>query len=205
MAEPKVIRKILDIPEPVIHTAVFTLKGSTPLIMHEWSEKAKKQIRDKQQKKAKPKKEARKPKEEYESAKIKNSKGELSIKAIWIKSAMVKSARFVENLPMTLLRGALFVQGDDDELIKLRYKKEEMVEDTVRLSGIGRSADLRYRPYIYGWEADVTVEYDGDVLTLEQLTHLLMKAGFSNGIGENRPERSGDNYGRFTVHPFKSK
>ena len=37
----------------------------------------------------------------------------------------------------------------------------------------------------------------------DQIAHLLKKAGFSNGIGENRPERSGDTYGRFTVHPYE--
>lgn len=171
--------------------------------MHEWSEKAKQSIRDKQQKKATVKREARNPQEEYERAKIKDKDGDLAIKAIWIKNAIVDSSRFVENLPMTILRGALFIKGDEDGLIKLRYKKEKMVEDAVKLSGIGRTSDLRYRPYIYDWEADVTIEYDGDVITMEQVIHLLKKAGFSNGIGENRPERSGDTYGRFEVQPIK--
>jgi hypothetical protein len=202
--KPKVVQKEITIPEPQINKVAVTIKGTSPLIMHEWSEKSKREIRDKQQMKAKTKRGARDPKAEYESAKIKNSKGKLAIKAIWIKNAVVSSARFVENLPMTILRGALFVNSDEDGLIELRYKKEEMVEDTVRLSGIGRTADLRYRPYIYDWEADVEIEYDADVLTMEQVIHLLKKAGFSNGLGENRPERSGDNYGRFTVEPVKA-
>jgi len=193
----------VHIPEPNIQTIKLTLVGRRPLIMNEWSEKAKTQIRDKQAKKANKKKNARKPKEEYESAKIKNGKGKLSIKAIWIKSAIVGSARFVDDLPMTVLRGAVFVRGDDDGLIQLRYKKEEMVEDTVRLSGMGRSADLRYRPYIYDWEADVEIDFDGDVLSLEQVVNLVKKAGFSNGLGENRPERSGNDYGTFDVKATK--
>lgn len=199
----KVITKNIQIPEPVINTVHLTIVGKTPLIMHEWTEKSKKQIRDKQQKKAVSKKEARNPKDEYESAKIKNSKGNLAIKSIWIKRAIADSARFVDNIPKTVLKGALFVKGDDEGLIELRYKKEEMVEDTVRLSGIGRNSDLRYRPYVYGWEADIEIEYDGEVLTMDQVVFLLKKAGFSNGIGENRPERSGDNYGKFDVKPIK--
>lgn len=196
-------KKPIEIPEAKINTVAVTIKGKAPLIMHEWNEKAKKQMRDKQQKKATNKKEARNPEQEYEAAKVKNKKGELAIKSIWIKSAIVDSARFVEDLPMTILRGALFVKGDENGYIPLRYKREEMIEDTVRLSGIGRTADLRYRPYVYDWEADIFIEYDADVLSLEQVINLLKKAGFSNGIGENRPERSGDTYGTFSVEPYE--
>lgn len=196
-------KKPIEIPEARINTVAVTIKGKAPLIMHEWNEKAKKQMRDKQQKKATNKKEARNPEQEYEAAKVKNRKGKLAIKSIWIKSAIVDSARFVEDLPMTILRGALFVKGDEDGYIQIRYDREEMVEDTVRLSGIGRTADLRYRPYVYGWEADIFIEYDADVLSVEQVINLLKKAGFSNGVGENRPERSGDTYGTFEVLPYE--
>lgn len=193
------------VPEALIASLFLTIKGTSPLIMHEWSEKAKKMIRDKQQKKATNKREARDPKAEFESAKIKNSKGDLCIKAVWVKSAIVDSARFIENLPMTILRGALFVKGDEDGYIPLKYDRVEMIEDTVRLSGIGKTADLRYRPYVYDWSADIEIEYDADVLTKEQIVNLVKKAGFSNGLGENRPERSGNTYGRFTVQPYQER
>jgi hypothetical protein len=191
------------IPEPNIQAFKVTLKGTAPLIHHEWSEKAKKQIRDKQQKKASKAHGKRNPNGEYEASKIKNSKGKLAIKAIWIKKAVVAAARNIDGVPMTLLRGAVFVRGDEDGLIPLRYKKEKMVEDVVRLSG--GTSDLRYRPYIHDWEADVEIQHNADVLSTEQVVNLLKIAGFACGIGERRPGKSGEDYGTFDVLAIKKK
>ena len=196
------IQKI-TVPEPNIGTIKLVFKGTAPLIHHEWSAKAKKMILDKQMKKAVAKKAARKPKEEYESAKVKDAKGKLAIKAIWVKKAIVAAARNVDDLPMTLLRGAVFVKGDDMGAIPITYKKEEMVEDIVRLSG--GTSDLRFRPYIYGWKADVEISYNADVLSAEQVINLVKIAGLFVGIGERRPGKSGDDYGTFSVKPFKKK
>ena len=38
-----------------VRTVLFELQGVSPLVMHKWSEKAKKEMRDKQQKKARRK------------------------------------------------------------------------------------------------------------------------------------------------------
>jgi hypothetical protein len=175
--------------------------GTTPLIMHEFSEKSKRQMLEKQQKKAAKKKEIRNPEAEYEAAKIKDSTGKLAIKSIWIKKAIVAAARNVDDLPMTILRGAVFVVGDKDGLIPVQYEEEKMVEDVVRLSG--GTSDLRYRPYLYGWYADVQIEYNADVLSGEQVANLLKIAGFAVGIGERRPGKSGEDYGRFNLGEYK--
>lgn len=195
----------ISIPEPTIGRVKVTLVGTSPLIMHEWSNKAKQQIREKQQKKAMAKREARKPEVEYESAKIKNSKGELAIKAITVKKAIIGAARLVEGLNMTVLRVVVFVRSDDQETqtIKLRYRKEEMIEDVVRIDG-GRTSDLRYRPYVYDWECDVTVDYNADVLSADQVLNLLKLAGFG-GLCENRPSKSGGDNGTFKIKSFEGK
>jgi hypothetical protein len=190
------------VPEPQIGNLKVTIKGTAPLIHHEWSEKAKRMIRSKQAKEAMPKKEARNPKEEYEAAKVKTDKGELAIKAIWVKQAMVNACRTVEGLPMTLVRGTVFVKGDALGMIPIKYKSEKMVEDVV-IIGKGVS-DLRYRPYIYDWEASVEIIYDADVLSASQVANLLKRAGFSAGIGEMRPEK-GREFGTFEVLPHNGK
>lgn len=193
----------ISVPEPNIGTIKLVLVGTAPLIHHEWSSKAKKMILDKQMKKASVKKPARNPKKEYEEAKVLTADNKLGIKAIWLKKAIVAAARNVDDLPMTLLRGTVFVKGDEMGIIPLRYKKEEMVEDVVRLSG--GTSDLRYRPYIYGWEVDVEISYNADVLSPAQVINLTKIAGFAVGIGERRPGKSGDDYGTFSVKPFKKK
>ena len=42
----------IEIPQLKMETAIIHVVGDTPLIVHKWSEKAKKEIRDKQMKKA---------------------------------------------------------------------------------------------------------------------------------------------------------
>lgn len=46
---------VVEIPAINIKTAEINLVGDSPLIVHKWSEKAKKEILDKQMKKAKTK------------------------------------------------------------------------------------------------------------------------------------------------------
>lgn len=59
--------KVLTIEIPTIQLASFklTVVGDSPLIMHKWSEKAKKEILDKQTKKASKGKEKKNPVRDY--------------------------------------------------------------------------------------------------------------------------------------------
>jgi hypothetical protein len=51
----------IELPALKIETVQFTLVGDSPLIVHAWSEKAKRQMLDKQMKKAAKAKEAKDP------------------------------------------------------------------------------------------------------------------------------------------------
>ena len=109
--------------------------------------------------------------------------------------AIVGAARSLDKVNMTNIRAAVFVVGDDDNLIKVDYKEKVMREDMVR---VGRgSADMRYRGELRGWSMTFDIEYNGDVFSAEEVSNLLETAGFSQGLGEWRPERDG-NYGKFT-------
>lgn len=193
MAELKV-----SIPKLNIETLSVTIKGKTPLIYNKWSEKAKQQIRDKQQKKANKGREARKPEVEYENSFYKDTEGRIAFPALCLKQAMVDATRNVAGLHMTLIRGAVFVHGDKDGLIPVEYKERLMREDMVRLGGMGNPADLRYRGQLNDWSMKLTIEYNADVLSAEQVVSLLNLAGFACGLGEWRPERNGTS-GRFEV------
>ena len=144
--------------------------------------------------------EIRNPEEEYESSFYKNKEGKISFPALSIKQAMVDSARNLEGVTMSLLRGALFVRGDTEGLIPVKYKTVEMRSDMVRV-GMG-TADLRFRGQVNNWSMEFVVEFNGDVLSPEQIVNLLQVAGFACGLGEWRPEKSGD-FGRF--HPVLIK
>jgi hypothetical protein len=183
----------LAIPELDIRTAVFRIVGTSPLITHAWSEKAKKQMRDKQQGKAAEGKEPKNPEAEMEGATYRLPTGEPAIPTLAFKNAAVDAATQLSGITKVFLRGAFHTVGD---LVEIQYERVVMREDMVRV-GMG-TADIRYRPEYHGWTVDLVVRFNARSITLEQLTHLLRVAGFSTGVGEWRPQRNGIN-GTFDV------
>lgn len=170
--------------------------GDSPLVVHQWSEKAKQMMRDKQQKKAKGGKEIRDPQAEFEAALYRMPAGSptpYGFPAVAFKSVIVGAARWSDGMKMTELRGALHIDGD---LVPV-YGTPVMREDMVRV-GMG-SADLRYRPDFGGdWSATLPITYNGSAISLEQIVYLLNLGGFGIGVGEFRPEKNGS-WGRFHV------
>jgi hypothetical protein len=173
-----------------------TVRGDSPLITHAWSEKAIRMIEDKQQKKAAKAKEAKNPEIEMAGACYRNAKGEYCIPARAFKCAMVSAATSINDktFPKTLIRQALFVQGD---LLPIISKHEpDKRTDMVRLNG--STADVRYRPEWKEWAVELTIQYNATIVSEEQVVNLLKLAGFAVGVGEWRPEKNGNN-GRFSV------
>jgi len=190
--------KQVTIPEIKIGMLKVKIKGESPMIFNQFSQKAKQQILDKQMKKAKQAKKARDPEAEYQASYYRNKKGEIALPAHNIKQSMVGAARFIDGAKMTQVRGALFVVGDDQGFIKVDYKDERMREDMVRLQGIGRPADLRFRGEVSGWSMTFWIKYNANLFSIDQVINLLKMAGFSQGLGEWRPEKGGM-YGTFDV------
>ena len=171
--------------------AVIKIVGDSPLIIHAWSAKAKKEMLDKQMKKAKTAKGAKDPERDYEEAFYRLPDGKPGFPTIGIKQAMVSAGgRFSDGMKMSELRGMFFVPG---ELVAIEGEPS-MREDMVRV-GMG-TADLRYRPEFKSWSISLPIEYNADAITLEQIVNLVNLAGFGVGIGEWRPERDGQ-YGMF--------
>ena len=183
-----------DISIPPIEIARYriSIKGDSPLIMHAWSDKAKKEMLDKQMGKARAKKEPKDPDRDYQEAFYRLPDGSPGFPSIAFKAAAVSAARQVEGLTMTFLRGAFHITG---ELVPISGTPR-MREDTVRI-GMG-TADLRYRPEFPEWSTVLDVRLNRRAMTLEQLVHLINQAGFSVGVGEWRPEKDGS-YGMFQV------
>lgn len=201
----------IHLPQMEYSRIHLRLNGVSPLVMHAFGEKARKEIRDKQQGKAKKKKDPKDPRIEFNEARYRLEDGRDAMPTISIKKALVSACRMVDGVPMTLVRqiihvekGAEFVPiayapgrfyGDDHEPL--------MREDTVRVGGKGPgtgTADLRYRPEYHPWMVDVTVEFLKNMITPDSVVNLFYNAGFGCGIGENRPERTGADWGTFEVH-----
>lgn len=204
-ARKKTETKEIKLPELQIQRLPLRVTGITPLIVHAWSEKAKEQMRLKQQKGAKMAKSAKDPNADFEGAKYRDAKGNECVRALFFKNAIVSAARFADDLKMTVLRGAIFVEGDFlpiQDKTGRKAAKSVMREDTVRVgNGV---ADLRYRPEYADWSVDITIQFNAHVLSAEQVVNLVRLAGFSVGICEWRPERDG-HYGRFDVEAISKK
>lgn len=213
-----------QIPAPNIQMMKVRIKGTSPLIFHKWDEKAIKMILDKQMKKAVKGREVRDPEKEYRNSFYYDADGHIAIPTRNIKQAIVGSARFVQGVPMTILRGTIFVWGIkergyapvlvDGKPVKVTTTNMselsgqgivghdkassavQMRQDMVTV-GMG-SADIRFRGQVEEWDSEFLIQYDADLLSAEQVLNLLQRAGFSQGLGEWRPEKNGDS-GTFTV------
>lgn len=195
---------------PVLKTARFILTGrpGTPLVIHAFSAKAKQEIRDKQQKKAKEAKAKRDPKAEFLEARYLDHKKRECAPIMAIKKAAINAATAMDNLTKVALRQAFFVWptvAPDQLLVPIeqpgkpgRWVKGRMREDAVTI-GIN-TRGLTYRPEYPEWQLRVTAEYNERLITQEQLLALLTQAGWGVGIGEGRPEKSSAlGWGRFLV------
>lgn len=181
----------IELPPLNIQQVTFNLIGDSPLIVHAWSEKAKRQMLDKQMKKATKAKEAKDPEADYQACFYKTEAGGYGFPAIGVKAAMVSACRYVDA-KMTVMRGAFHIDCEMLEVIGEPRPREDMVR-----VGMG-TADIRYRPEFVKWQIPVTVKFNASVISAEQIANLLNAAGFGVGIGEWRPEKNGQ-YGRFHV------
>lgn len=60
------------------------------------------------------------------------------------------------------------------------------------------TADIRYRGEFPEWSTEITLRYNANVLSPEQVANLFNVAGFAVGVGEWRPQRDGS-FGMFHV------
>ena len=190
--------KSVEIKEFDIKQVVIPVTGISPLITNKFSNKAMQMILDVQTGKAKNKKhEIKDPQADYENAKHISSQGWEGFPASGFKAAIIRAAKMI-GMVMKDTQTAFFVKADDEETQLVRiYGDSRMRQDMVRV-GMG-SADVRFRPEYPVWEANLTIEFNEGVLSLDQIYQLVKAAGYGCGIGEMRPEKGKFNYGRFTL------
>ena len=176
------------IPHLNTKTATFTIKGTSPLIYHKWDEKAIEMILNKQLKKELKGRAERNPVADYESSFYLNGEGEVAFPANSLKQAIVDSARNLEGVTMSLLRGALFIIGDTDGLIPVMVdgktvKLTETIEEAVAENVVGYektnpkvqmrrdmvrvgmgAADIRFRGQLKDWSMTLAIKYNADLL-----------------------------------------
>ncbi|MFI4881784.1 MAG: hypothetical protein ACIAQU_04285 [Phycisphaerales bacterium JB064] len=200
----------ISIPRPNIQQVTFGVVGLAPYVQNKFSEKARNEMREKMEagpsaKKGK-KRDAKDFKQCYEQAIHYSKEGWIGIPAPAFRNAMISACRLV-NFTMTRAKLSVFVEPDgfdrDDgtPLVRITKGEPRYVEHMVRnATGV---ADIRPRPmWDAGWEASVTVRFDGDQFTPIDVANLLSRAGQQVGIGEGRPDSkasTGQGWGLFLL------
>lgn len=208
--------EVIEIRPIKIEKVTIRIIGDTPLIVHAWDEKAKKMMLDKQTKATKTaSREAKNPVSDFINSLYWMTPKPAEMTEEAFEAAIQGGARF--GFPVTgfkqaaisaafragwtkdkmSMRGAFFIESDENQMIEIHGDAPIMREDMVRI-GMG-VADIRYRGEFRNWSADLAVSYNADGLyTLEQIVNVINAGGFLCGVGEWRPERDG-NFGRFHV------
>lgn len=219
MATKKANTEVIEIRPIEIKKVNVRVVGDTPLIMHAWSEKAKRMMLEAQMGIAKGKKKE-----------VKNPADDFIRSMYWLtpmpedgtmesfEEAVANGARF--GFPVTAfkqaaisaayrmgwakdkmsMRGAFFIDSDENGMIEIHSDTPEMREDMVKV-GMG-TADIRYRGEFKNWYADLTISYNANgQYSLENIVNIINAGGYVCGVGEWRPERDGQN-GMFHVQAF---
>lgn len=206
---------VIRIKQLDAETLSVPIVGTAPLIVNNWSEKARKQMLDNMQGKKNPK-EVKNPQAEYEATLYRIYKGPSrartvkSVEAygfpvIAFKAATVSAARFFDkSISMTALRQFLFFKGtltkaDHQELVEIKGSPE-MREDAVKVGVSGH--DLRYRAQFWPWSAVLTITYVKNSIDKDSVLSLIDAGGLGVGVGEWRPERRGA-FGLYQIDPSK--
>lgn len=201
----------------------LTIVGDTPLIVHAWSEKAKKQMLDAQMGKAKGKqKDKKSPAQDFIdsmywltekpiTAGVEDEEGKLDLFAQAIQNGAMFgfpvtalkqaaiSASYRKNWTKDKmsLRGVFFIDGGFGEFMEIKSDPPIMREDMVKV-GMG-TADIRYRGEFRNWSATFTLKYDENgQFDLSSIINMINAGGTVCGLGEWRVERDGQ-FGMFHV------
>jgi|TARA_R110000787_G_scaffold39498_1_gene98936 hypothetical protein len=177
------------------------IEGRSGLICHAYSEKTRKQMQDKHAgKKVAVKREKRVPEDEYEACFYKLEDGTYGFPCTAFKQSAIRAAKMIDGINMTDARQMFFILPDGRDITRgiacVRIHGEPFMRtDEVKVQ---QSMDLRYRPEFTEWTATLKIEYDEDNISASSIASLLSRAGMSVGVGEWRPEKSGD-FGRFKL------
>ena len=174
-----------------ISKLVLTVLGTSPLLVNRFA--AMENIEDAQSGAAKKKKPPRQPEMEFEASRYLDNVGRDCLPSAAFKESMVRACSFVDGLPMTLGRGAFFVDGD---LLPLRASAPFCHRSRVVLNR--KTTSIAYRACYEIWECDLSISYQENVISAEQIINILELAGFAVGVGAWRPQCKGQ-FGRFEI------
>lgn len=195
MVTKETVSSVVQIKAPNIKAVTFLIEGTAPFVQAKFSEKAKNAIRDTQEAGSTSRGKKKREPKDFDAtcdASVHYSKeGWVGIPAGAFRAGMISACRLV-GFKMTLAKLSVFVEADgydrDDgtPLVRLIAGDYRRVDLHVRnATGV---VDLRSRPMWEEWGAKVTVRYDADQFTIQDVSNLMQRVGAQVGIGEGRPD-----------------
>lgn len=225
--ENEAVMKI-ELPGIDLGVFTVKIVGDSPLIVHKWSHKAKEEMLGKQMKKASKGKEAKVPAKDFvdslywldENGNLLTTQYEIPVELENVTNdtspeeiyEVIMKGRF--GFPACAFKASAIDAGYQQGVIAKKTTARgafhileeyaviegipEMREDMVQIGGISKVADIRYRPMFRTWSTTLTIKYNKNAITPEQIINLMNYGGFANGVGEWRPSRDGS-FGTFHV------
>lgn len=193
----------IEIERIAVETISVPIIGTSPLLMHRFSEKAKRQMLDNMQGRKTPK-QVKDPEAEYEAAFYRLKDGRYGMPAIAFKAASIGACRFYgKSVTMASTRQYMFFHGEvgeDGQQLVAIDGEPHMREDVVTVGQSGH--DLRYRPEFPEWSTTLSVTYVTSALARGSVLSLIDAGGMGVGVGEWRPEKKGD-FGTYRIDPSR--
>lgn len=216
------------VQELKMRTIQLPIRGfDGPLVVNNWSAKAVREMLEKQitTKKRTKGPDPKDPEQDFRNSLYtyqQNGKTCYGFPATAFKKAMVRAVKLLKDtkqldLDMVMAKQILFVipdaQEDREVTVDLGDGKkftQRIATDLVRINGTpkqrmdlvrlqGQKADVRFRGEFVTWTATLRIQYNPEVLDESTVVNLLYRAGIGVGIGEGRPEKGDQGWGRFEI------
>lgn len=208
MATKKAETGSIEIPVLKMGVTRIRLIGETPLFQNRMSAKAQQQLLVGGRKKSKAERADIKhdPFAEYRNAMERmpfrgSNPTILGLRVVAVKAAMCTAALETAGITKTSAQRLLFLPG---ELAPL-YGTPQLRMDVVRSADMNRTPDVRTRPFIPQWGAELEVRYVSPQLSARDVHTLAFNAGKLVGVGDFRQEKGKGTFGSFRVIPAEEQ
>ena len=196
--------ELMSDEEPTQNFKLWLL-GTTPLICHAWSEKAKQDMLKAQAGATRTAKEKRDPQGDFLASLYDMGDGKYGFPITAVKKAILSCAHKDRGIPRTDVMAALWLDAEvvrvrpalagaicDLPLVRIHGSEPEMREDMVRIgAGLRKTANLAYRAQFSVWGLRVTGSVNPLMVAPHALAFLTKQAGSAIGIGDWRNEKGG--------------
>lgn len=124
--------------------------------------------------------------------------GKLGIPTRAFYNAMIRASTYLFDKKqggMRNIKEGVTIIGD---ILPLKFKKQKVLTHWGRTSGMTKAPRKIMRNAFEDWEVELTIQYNENNLSAEQIMNVISWAGFHIGVGAFRKEKTG-NFGAFTL------